>query len=134
MIRLTGRGIDHALMIAGGCFVLLAAFVWPHIPFALPDLCWIHRFTGLPCAGCGLTRSMVSIAHGNFSLAWAYHPFGFYFFLLAVVIVIVSLLVFWKPKIISPCLPVIRRIIIISLYVVIAGMLIRWIILLVGIF
>jgi hypothetical protein len=133
MIRLTGRDIDHSILIVGGGFVLIAAFILPHLPFALPDLCWIHRLTGLPCAGCGLTRSMTSIASGNFSLAWTYHPFGYYFFFLAIMVVVTSALLFFNPKVITPHLPDIKRIVIISLYAVIAGMLIRWIILLIGI-
>lgn len=43
---------------------------------ALPSLCPFHNLTGLPCPGCGLTRSFVCCAHGQITAAFAYHPLG----------------------------------------------------------
>jgi hypothetical protein len=40
------------------------------------DLCYFRRFSGLPCPGCGLTRSVVAMAQGDWRLALAFHPFG----------------------------------------------------------
>lgn len=40
------------------------------------DLCWFHAHTGLPCPGCGLTRSLASLAHLELERAWSLHPFG----------------------------------------------------------
>src|SRR5687767_3538874 len=48
------------------------------------DLCWLHRMTGLPCPGCGLTRSLASVAHLDFGRAFLMHPFGPLIWLLAV--------------------------------------------------
>ena len=42
----------------------------------VPATCWFYRFTGLPCAGCGLTRSVVLLVHGRIASALAMHPFG----------------------------------------------------------
>lgn len=42
----------------------------------LPSLCIFKNITGLPCPGCGLTRSVVYSAHGQWQQAIAYHPFG----------------------------------------------------------
>lgn len=43
------------------------------------DLCMMHRFTGAPCPGCGMTRSGANMLRGNFVRAWQFHPFGYLF-------------------------------------------------------
>ncbi|HEX8465359.1 MAG TPA: DUF2752 domain-containing protein [Abditibacterium sp.] len=42
----------------------------------LPSLCPFSNFSGLPCPGCGLTRSFVCLAHGEFRESLSYHPLG----------------------------------------------------------
>ena len=50
--------------------------------FKTPVLC-IHRLIyNKPCAGCGLTRSFVSFAHGDFEAAYHYHKLGIPLYLL----------------------------------------------------
>lgn len=41
-----------------------------------PVLCPFRLATGLPCPGCGLTRSWVAAAHGNLATAFADNVFG----------------------------------------------------------
>lgn len=41
-----------------------------------PILCPIRLVTGLPCPGCGLTRSWVYGVHGQWGDSFASHPFG----------------------------------------------------------
>jgi len=54
-------------------------------PSALPQvpLCAFQNTTGLPCPGCGLTRAFCAIGHGDFAAAWAFHPFSFLLYALA---------------------------------------------------
>jgi hypothetical protein len=42
----------------------------------LPEVCTFHNLTGLPCPGCGLTRSLVAAAHGRFKTSFAFHRLG----------------------------------------------------------
>ncbi|HLW68775.1 MAG TPA: DUF2752 domain-containing protein [Gemmataceae bacterium] len=45
--------------------------------WGIPDLCTLHRYTGAPCPGCGMTRSGANLVRGNFGAAFNYHPLGF---------------------------------------------------------
>lgn len=40
------------------------------------QLCWLHSATGIPCIGCGLTRSLSCALRGMFAESWHYHPMG----------------------------------------------------------
>ncbi len=60
--------------------LLLLAFVLPptrgaHIA-GVPTLCGFRSLTGLPCPGCGITRSVVCAAHGDLPDALRFHPLG----------------------------------------------------------
>ena len=46
----------------------------------LPELCFLRRYTGLACPGCGLTRSFISLARGELAHAWAFNPAGVLWF------------------------------------------------------
>ena len=50
--------------------------VVPGLNLPLPDTCWSRSWLGLPCPGCGLTRSFVLAAHGAWGQAFALHPPG----------------------------------------------------------
>lgn len=40
------------------------------------SVCPFAVASGIPCPGCGLTRSLVALARGNFAEAWRFHPLG----------------------------------------------------------
>ena len=44
--------------------------------FPIPDTCSFKNLTGLPCPGCGLTRSIVAGMHGDFGESLSYHKLG----------------------------------------------------------
>lgn len=43
---------------------------------SLPDVCVMRGTTGLPCPGCGLTRSIVAAVHGDIRKSLVYHRLG----------------------------------------------------------
>ncbi len=40
-------------------------------------VCYFRNITGLPCPGCGMTRSFLYILQGEFVQAWEMHPFAY---------------------------------------------------------
>lgn len=42
----------------------------------LPAICPLKTLTALPCPGCGMTRSLVFAAHGDWTQAFQFHPLG----------------------------------------------------------
>ncbi len=40
------------------------------------EFCWLRALSGLPCPGCGLTRSVCHLARGDAAQALWFHPFG----------------------------------------------------------
>lgn len=44
--------------------------------FPLPESCPSRSLFHVDCPGCGLTRSFVHLAHGNWRAAWAIHRVG----------------------------------------------------------
>ena len=42
----------------------------------LPETCIFFNLTGLPCPGCGMTRSITSVVHGDISGSFLHHRLG----------------------------------------------------------
>lgn len=42
----------------------------------LPQTCVFKNLTGLPCPGCGLSRSVVAAAHGDIGMSLTHHRLG----------------------------------------------------------
>ncbi|MFB3894754.1 MAG: DUF2752 domain-containing protein [bacterium] len=62
---------------------LLVAFVWQPSDNGM-TLCYFRNITGLPCPGCGITRSLCAMAKGNIFRSFEYHIFGPLVFLIAI--------------------------------------------------
>jgi len=62
----------------GAIGLILLAAALPSDGAGIP-ICLFRYLTGLPCPGCGLTRSFSSILHLHFAAAYDYQPFGFLF-------------------------------------------------------
>jgi hypothetical protein len=83
-------GYQAVFLIAAAAVIALAwvlevrdsRVVLPILGVPLPESCGFKRLTGLGCPGCGLTRSVICLVHGNFLGAWDFNPGGYLFFLL----------------------------------------------------
>lgn len=54
---------------------LLISIIAIYFVFHLVGIgCPILFLTGIPCAGCGMTRAWASVLHGHFHRAFYYHP------------------------------------------------------------
>ncbi len=84
----SGRRSRHRTMLVVACVVVVLSCLFnvrgdqrieirglPGIP--LPDTCWSRSVFGLKCPGCGLTRSIVYLAHGDWRASWEMHRVGF---------------------------------------------------------
>ena len=71
------------ILALGALAVLVLSWVpWPS-GLEGYTLCPLRRWTGIPCPGCGLTRSFRCLSHGQFEQAFELNPFGYVFYPLA---------------------------------------------------
>jgi hypothetical protein len=61
-----------------------------------PSLCPFKVITGLPCPGCGMTRSVVALLHGDLAVSAYYHPLGLPFVLAMLALAIVDARGWWR--------------------------------------
>jgi hypothetical protein len=64
-----------------------------------PGMCVFRAAFGIPCPGCGMTRSFAFLAHGDLSHAFAVNKLGPVFFGWVVAQVPYRALRLWKPPI-----------------------------------
>lgn len=64
----------------------------------IPETCGMKIMFGHPCPGCGLTRSFIHLAHGDWRSSLAIHRIGWLLALLVVCQIPYRLLALWKPE------------------------------------
>ncbi len=64
------RKLGLAMAGGGVLYFALAWGGWDVMP------CPLLKLTGLPCPGCGMTRSCLALLRGNWAAAWRFNPFG----------------------------------------------------------
>ena len=75
-----GERVVAVALGVGSAIAIAVAFMWPVSSVtAGPSSCLLRTFVGIPCPGCGMTRSWVHLAHGDVSSAFFYNPFGMVF-------------------------------------------------------
>jgi hypothetical protein len=74
--RASLRWLGKTCVIAAWLGLLLAILSPAHGSGAM--LCWFQHATGLPCPGCGMTRSLSCAIRGMFHESWHYHPAGIF--------------------------------------------------------
>lgn len=82
----TSRAALLAIALAAAALILIGLLLKPAVldgemrltlfGLVIPNTCWLKLTTGIPCAGCGLTRSIVLLLHGRLAASVALHPFG----------------------------------------------------------
>ena len=60
-----GMGLLMALSVVPGGLIVLRALTLPRSSPGLPDLCPLHRLTGMWCPLCGGTRATRELIHGD---------------------------------------------------------------------
>ena len=74
--RWIGLGLLMVLPSLPGGLIVLRALTLPRNSPGLPDLCPLHRTTGLWCPLCGGTRATRELMHGDLWAAMGYNPFA----------------------------------------------------------
>ena len=74
--RRIGLGLLMVLPSLPGGLIVLRALTLPRNSPGLPDLCPLHRTTGLWCPLCGGTRATRELIHGDLWAAMGYNPFA----------------------------------------------------------
>lgn len=73
-MKLQSGRIKYIILFVLIVFVALPTYRWLDI-----DICLLHRWLGIPCPTCGVTRSTVAIIRGNIKEAFILNPLWVFF-------------------------------------------------------
>ena len=88
IVRIAGRLTPGGIAALGLLTAALLPRAWIE---AGPSFCPFRVWSGLPCPGCGLTRSVVALAHGDPVGSLYFHPLGVAVVLALLVVVVAEL-------------------------------------------
>lgn len=77
-----------ALLSLPGVAVIGGGVLFPRTFSVVPELCLMHRSTGLWCPLCGGTRATAALVHGDLPAALGYNPFALAIELVALLVVL----------------------------------------------
>ena len=66
-----------AIIFLGWTALTLFQLSAEQITALIPALCPIKNIFSVPCPGCGMTHSFISIFQGEFAAAWRFNPFSY---------------------------------------------------------
>ena len=92
-------GVASAAVAAGAGVWLLRTFD-PNAAGSPFPPCMFHAFTGLYCIGCGLTRALHALVHGDLPGALAMNPLGV--LMLPLMALMVAWSQGWQPRVLLP--------------------------------
>jgi hypothetical protein len=107
-LRQSGAAATLGLAGAAAAALSIACAISPARVESGPVVCPFRLATGLPCPGCGLTRSWVFIAHGDVGAAVGANPFGFVTMAAAVALIAVVMTAAVRGRPIPSISPVVR--------------------------
>jgi len=82
---------EGIMLFAAFTGLLSVSFISPSFAEGLMPHCLFRLLTGIPCPGCGMTRTFHMIGHGNFTDAFLMNPAGPAAFMLVVMLWVRSL-------------------------------------------
>jgi hypothetical protein len=82
-----------------------AAALPPSLLQGGPVLCPFRFLTGLPCPGCGMTRSVVALLHGDLAASVFYHPLGVAVVAGAAIVAVLALIAVVAPRVGARAVP-----------------------------
>lgn len=128
---------DKLILTLAVVAVLLAAVLKVHnrdgvaiplVNWRVPETCYARALWGLPCPGCGLTRSWIATAHGNVQEAWNFNPIGTLLFVLCVLQIPYRGLRLFASKENTPISPTSDRWSTIAFWALAGGLIVQWVV------
>lgn len=77
-MRLTPR-VQVTAVLVGTALLGTLLFIHPPVEGSVFPPCWFHAATGLHCPGCGSTRALAALSHGEIGLAFRNNPLAIVF-------------------------------------------------------